>query len=601
MKTKTIFYGAFLVSIVLVSFPVFAWPPPPCPGCQTRWPSDGQCHDDDSKCPRFCVNASCVECQETEHCGGCQYCNSSWACAPVSVATLYADEEVVCVGYTDWFSATTSPGGYTCQLVWQHEGAAESGSICGSSWARWTSPGTYTVTASCGSSSQSKTITVVGVTRVDAEPNAVCVNDLNGILFTAVPYPSGSMNCIVWERRFKANSSDAWSDWYGCGAHETTNRLPTDEPGFYQVRAKNGINDEGAESDVVKVVKVDLVAQPHVQPFSPLVAGRICANAQQLFREAPWKAIVKPGGTTATVAVSGPVSGGGTVSDNSIFYVESIDEDQVGVYTVTITHDDCGDCPVQKNETVFKFIFDTYRYPDGDSGASSPPCSQHSTASGYANAKADESALEGHEYGAKVIWCYRVKVLDDPLGSYEGSVKARAIVNYQTTGSMILRNGPPANWLTVKAPSINLTFDIISASVAANLGLVDYGSSLAGANISSVIADGEEFKCATVSHNWNEVGLPFPIWGVHYKYKMWDDTGLLELHEDINRTYSVGSPVSLNVKASASASISQLIYFGPTEEIPEQILRSPVVLDNTQHISTVEVYEDDGVFEIPVN
>jgi hypothetical protein len=270
----------------------------------------------------------------------------------------------------------------------------------------------------------------------------------------------------------------------------------------------------------------------------------------------------------------------------------------VGPYIITIAHDDSGDCPVTEEEQVFKFEFESYRFPDWDNGSHAPPHSFYSRSLGLAKAKADEETPTQSEYGATVIWCYKIQINVIPQDSYSGGVKARAIVRPETSGIMALRNGPPSCWPSTEGPSLSLSYGIVSASISEVSGLCEYGSSLAGANISSQIADGTEMKCVTRQRNWQDVGIPLPIWGLHYKYGTWEDVGMYHIHEDIKRAYMVGNPVPVYVKAETSAQISKLIFWD--HQGIEIITRSPVVLNNQQTISNVEVYLNEEGFEIPV-
>jgi len=191
---------------------------------------------------------------------------------------------------------------------------------------------------------------------------------------------------MQWEGRHREDWSVPFSDW---GTVEFTHpKKPNSEdpdyekailadgtPGYYQFRARNGSGQNTwAQSMVVKVVKVDVEPLPH----PPLEPGRICANAQADFRKAPWKAIVKPVGTTATVSVSGVAIVSEElieVSDGHIFYVHSESEYRPGGYAVSIVHDDCSDCLVTNHDPgnmvfVFVYVVNTNSIPTTRSSAS---------------------------------------------------------------------------------------------------------------------------------------------------------------------------------------------------------------------------------------
>lgn len=579
--------GLLVTAICLLSLQTPACLPP-CLGCQTR-NAYGNCVDDDSQCPHFCLSAQCVECEEHEHCPSCKYCNASHSCAQVTVTYLNCDSEVLCVGQDNWFSATTVPGGFACHLTWQFEGAAESASICGGAWARWTNSGTYTVTVSCGSNSLSKTIKVVEVSEVQASKTAICWNDPEGIIFTAIPDPVGAMNCLVWNCRFKTNQNDDWSSWGSWSGQGATWRLDPDTwngPGLYQFRARNGTDDTWKESEVIKAVRVDLQAQPHVQPNSPLVAGRICANAQEAFRKAPWKAVVKPGGTTASISVSGPVSGAGSVGDNEIFYVESTDENAVGDYTVTLTHDDCGNCPVTKNETVFKFFV--------EEGVHLNSSSSGATEGAVIGTNGSEvhAPKDGPETGVLVAgWVQRgkyvlIKTYPDP-DAYFGNVRKSIKYSFATDGSVAIQNLYQPRPFSF--PEINVSWLILSISIplGGDNTEINYGSSVAGINGFIRIGEDQPIEYGQLSFDHNDVGIPQDPWQSMYEIF---DTSLGQTVNDENRLYTVNSPLIAKF----------LVSVGSNAKKSSQSKYQTVIDQNSQWLNSMIIEPLESPYEIPI-
>ena len=102
------------------------------------------------------------------------------------------------------------------------------------------------------------TVYVVKVNYVTEDKTLACVNET--ITFTAHAYPLGKpLDCIEWEKRYRANSGASWGTWGGASGGDNTAVLNTSTAGCYQYRAWNGSDDTWKESSEVTVVKVDKI------------------------------------------------------------------------------------------------------------------------------------------------------------------------------------------------------------------------------------------------------------------------------------------------------------------------------------------------------
>jgi len=460
--------------------------------------------------------------------------------------------------------------------------------------------GTTTVTATCGTSSCAINIVVVEVGSIENDRDVECWNDPGGIIFTAIANPNAPLDYLQWEGRRKDDVNEPWSDW-GTGTVVGYYLIPPNQvrffantTGYYQFRARNGSGQNTwAESTVVKVVKVDVEPLPH----PPLEPGRICANAQVAFRKAPWKATVKPVGTTAKVSVAGSATVGEEpieVSDGQIFYVHSIDEETTGSYTVTIAHDDSGDCPVIKVEKVFKFKLEYWRDSDLDNYGKTHPdldSVEVNEPGGYINIPlTNEPPGAEIERSAYVRWGYQVKLIAIPDNSYASNVKTKITVDLYTEGRATLSNYSPP--LFYEAPAISIGYQFLSVSIP--LGGYGwprsrYGSSLAGADCAIQIHDLEKRVLGTASCNWEQVGFPILLPRKSKEF----DMSLSQREVDQNRTYSVGSPIHVFVEVAAGSNVGDFVYYAEILNV------SPIVLENNQTISSVEI-DNDGIYEIPI-
>lgn len=518
MKAKTILSGVILIGNCFLLGSTALACEPPCPGCQIR-NANGICEDDDSRCEHYCYGAECVECEDDHsQCLYCEYC-SSQTCRLMLVNNIFIDpgSGILCNGSTGWFYADTTPGGsYNCRLTWEHEGAVDSYSNCGLSWAEWTTPGTYTVTAGCGEAGKSVVVTVIGVESVEASEVAVCYPD--SIIFTANPTPSGPLNGLQWSCRYREGTEDEWSNWssfYGDG--DATLELDPGAwmgPGFYQVRARNGSNDIWCDPNEVKVVQVNLEPQAH----SPLTVGQICSNAQAEYRRSPWKATVIPGGTTATVGATGAaVIGEGSlmVTDDEIFYVNSIDEATVGPYRVVITHNDCSDCPQESEEyDVFKFwntelTAGTTTRPEMPQGGAIADLEGKSV-------KADNPVNGGAIKYAVIHTPYYFKILTEPTDIFSGSVKAIVAAEVSANGFIKIKKLAPPPEPVSNSLSLSYMFLNVTRSWQTG-GDTPYGAALADTDSKVMFLEwSSEHKDFYKTHE----DVPDPSWG-QWGEKIW--------------------------------------------------------------------------------
>ena len=118
--------------------------------------------------------------------------------------------------------------------------------------------GTTTVTATCGTSSCAINIVVVEVGSIENDRNAVCLNDPNGIVFTAIAYPNGPLDSLQWSGRNRESQRLPWGDW-GTVEYSSVSpnqiRLSAVTPGYYQFYARNGSDPvSGAYSREVEVM-----------------------------------------------------------------------------------------------------------------------------------------------------------------------------------------------------------------------------------------------------------------------------------------------------------------------------------------------------------
>lgn len=530
-----------------------------CPGCQSgTWPD---CGPDDNKCSSptpYCVGTVCRQCKETPHCSGCEWCNN-YSCA-ASGFEMWVGSDVICVGGDVDAACTATPD---CQrgvsMLFPGAIIDAGGCLRRSCYymVHYNTPGEYTISATCGVSPDrttqalSRTITVVGVGSVTSDKTAVCYNDSQGILFTAHSTPANKpMNCIAWNCWYREKPEDAWRDLGGGYTGQSTLRLYPGAylgTGYYKVGAKNGEHD-WVMSPVVKVVQVNLEAMSNTE-CSPLPAGQICSNAQACCRKAKWKATVKPVGTTATVFSTGPaffVSN--CIVDGEELEVGCADSSSVGDYTLTITHNDCGDCPVTKGERVFKFINTdleegtTTKVKDEGDGV----CDLEDKA-----VKADNPTPGGQNASAGIHTPYYFKILTDPSGVYTGNVKAIVTIDVSANYDIKIKKlaQPPSPITT----SISIDFMWLTYSETwTGTGNNSYGA--AAATTDSKITFGDKTDlCSQFTKNHKD--FPDPL-GFGWGEKTWSDSlehtlGFTAL-EKPTMTVGVNNPIGWEIAVSSA-------------------------------------------------
>jgi hypothetical protein len=115
----------------------------------------------------------------------------------VDVASVASDKEAACVDCLVNFTVITNPAGYEYLVSWAASGGATGG---GKDWAtNWNTPGTKTVTASCGDSNASKNVDIVEVASVTTVPEGVtsaCASC--DVTFKVTTNPPGHEDLISW-------------------------------------------------------------------------------------------------------------------------------------------------------------------------------------------------------------------------------------------------------------------------------------------------------------------------------------------------------------------------------------------------------------------
>ena len=346
----------------------------------------------------------------------------------------------------------------------------------------------------------------------------------------------------------------------------------------------------------IKVVEVELEFVGRGDASCTLLSARkLCTNAQNCYKKTKWKAKkVRPSGTTASLSSTGvaavtfssdvPGWSQTAVSEGDMFWVEKTGT--TGNYQITLTHNDYGNCPDTDGDIVFEFEFEFNKYDA--TGASTPPEAMYDEAGRYVSASKTAPPI-GLEVGAWLREDHKMKVVTNPTGAYSGNVNAKADITFKTDGHItIYKPQLPANW---DSPSVTLDFGIISVTYPGSPGTVDYGSAMAGADISSEIAGCvppiEEL--GEISYTHEDVTVP-P--GELFWYGIWP-TGpdLTQARLDRLRTYAVGSTeVDTKFKICVSCEITDYIF--------RIWQRSPCVTFNLQIFDTIEAEDSDGVYEI---
>ena len=84
------------------------------------------------------------------------------------------------------------------------------------------------------------TVNVLEVASVNPNPTKVCVG--SEVTFTATGNPSGTLRCVEWQKRYRADSTSAWGSWESVDDSDggSTTVVEVDTAGQYQVQARNG-------------------------------------------------------------------------------------------------------------------------------------------------------------------------------------------------------------------------------------------------------------------------------------------------------------------------------------------------------------------------
>jgi len=354
-----------------------------------------------------------------------------------------------------------------------------------------------------------------------------------------------------------------------------------------------------SDTRTLKVVKVELECVGHPDGCTALADERICINAQDCYKKTKWKATeVKPSGTTAAVSSTGTAavtfagidgSVPSALSEGDEFWV--IEAGETGDYEITLTHNDYGDCPDTFSDYVFEFKLH-YWNDNSMSDHTDYAAVDEDFGAGQAYHWACPASQEGIQHSAWVRWYYKMKVLTDPASAYGGNVKAKAQLTLLSEAYMTIQNGailggpPPVNI------GVSVSVGPLSVSVSdSGSGTVNYGTSVAGADTEVQIGTEPSSQCGDVQHDYTEVDIPNGTTEM-YKTKVWSSIPLSQYPTDLLRTYLTGSTevdfwYEAAIGCNASKCIEDGIWFKSTRVIFSKI-----------SITTVEVEEDDGVFEI---
>jgi len=268
------------------------------------------------------------------------------------------------VGQSVTFTVTTDPPGWYYCVSWSGGGnpATQSGGQTFDT--SWDSSGTKTVTASCccgGTSSKSKQVKVIGVSSVSEDKTKACVNE--DITFTANPSPSGPLDCINWEKRYKPDIASAWGSWTSVTGGDPDAVLNTSTAGYYQYRARNGSDDTWKESSQVSIVTVDKLQYNDPDTGYTDISGTLYVHTGTTVT---FKAIKKPldASWPSGKPVWGGTSGASGTGETKEVTFSTLSSSTSDYKTVTAT---CCNDTVTANVIVFEFegIFCPYDNFDG--------------------------------------------------------------------------------------------------------------------------------------------------------------------------------------------------------------------------------------------
>jgi hypothetical protein len=112
------------------------------------------------------------------------------------VASVTADKDDACVNENITFTVTTNPAGHYDLVSWSGGGTPASQEGGQTFTTQWSTCDTQTVTATCGSSSKSKSVTIKGLAPIIPSEPEVCNGE--DLLFTATTCPTGFEEYVTW-------------------------------------------------------------------------------------------------------------------------------------------------------------------------------------------------------------------------------------------------------------------------------------------------------------------------------------------------------------------------------------------------------------------
>ena len=112
------------------------------------------------------------------------------------VASVTPDEYGACVNENITFTVTTNPAGHYDLVSWSGGGTPASQEGGQMFTTQWSTCGSKTVTATCGSSSDSQPVFIKGVASVTTALSEVCNGE--DLVFEATTYPTGDEDEITW-------------------------------------------------------------------------------------------------------------------------------------------------------------------------------------------------------------------------------------------------------------------------------------------------------------------------------------------------------------------------------------------------------------------